>query len=64
MEGWFYFDTEDGGQAHYADLDCNITSQAGVPAPHPDLERGTDVNPDSLLGNHIDSQVSNAVSVP
>ena len=64
VEGWFYFDTEDGGQAHSANLEYNITSQAGVPAPHPDLERGMDENPDPLLGNHIDSQVGNAVSVP
>ena len=63
-DGWFYFDTKDGGQAHCIDLEYNIKSQAGVPAPHPDLERGMKANPDPLLGNHIDSQVGNAVFEP
>ena len=64
MEGWAFFDTEDGGQVHSADLECNITSQAGVPAPHPYLERGMNENPDPFLGNHIDNQGGNVVSVP
>ena len=35
VEGWFYFDTEDGGQAYSADLECHIRSQAGGPSKSP-----------------------------
>ena len=57
---------EDGGLTHSVDLTfIKDTSQAGVLAPHPDLEKGKDANPGTLLGNHFENaKVNNAVFTP
>ena len=57
---------EDGGLTHYVDLTfIKDTSQAGVLAPHPDLEKGKDANPELLLGNNVENaKVNNAVFTP
>ena len=57
---------EDGGLTHFVDLTrINGASQAGVLAPHPDLEKGKDANPELLLENHFENaKVNNAVFTP
>ena len=57
---------EDGGLTHSVDLTfIKGTGQAGVLAPHPDLGKGKDANPGTLLGNHFENaKVNNAVFTP
>ena len=57
---------EDGGLTHSVDLTfIKDTSQVGVLAPHPDLEKEKDANPELLLGNHFENaNVDNAVFTP